>query len=261
MTIEKMFRLDGKVALVTGASSGLGEHFARTLSRAGARVAVAARREDRLQALVTEIRNEGGKADAFSLDVSNASSIAACLDGVVDTCGAISVLINNAGTAISKPLLQQTEADYDAVVDVNLKGAWLVAQETARRMADSFVAGKGGGSIVNIASILGERQGRNAAPYAISKAGLIQATKILALELARKGVRCNAILPGYVITDMNRDQLKGEGGDLLLKRIPSQRFGSPQDLDGALLLLASEASAHITGATLAVDGGHLVSGL
>jgi NAD(P)-dependent dehydrogenase (short-subunit alcohol dehydrogenase family) len=176
---------------------------------------------------------------------------------VIDTCGAISVLVNNAGVAISKPLLHQTEADYDAVVDVNLKGAWLVAQETARRMVD---AGKGG-SIVNIASILGERQGRNAAPYAISKAGLIQATKIMALELARKGVRCNAILPGYVITDMNRENLKGEGGDLLLKRIPSQRFGAPEDLDGTLLLLASEASAHITGATIAVDGGHMVSGL
>jgi NAD(P)-dependent dehydrogenase (short-subunit alcohol dehydrogenase family) len=257
MSIEKMFRLDGKVALVTGASSGLGAHFAHTLARAGARVAVAARREDRLQTLVDEIRKAGGHADAFSLDVSNASSIAACLDGVIDTCGAISVLVNNAGVAISKPLLHQTEADYDAVVDVNLKGAWLVAQETARRMVD---AGKGG-SIVNIASILGERQGRNAAPYAISKAGLIQATKIMALELARKGVRCNAILPGYVITDMNRENLKGEGGDLLLKRIPSQRFGAPEDLDGTLLLLASEASAHITGATIAVDGGHMVSGL
>ncbi len=261
MSIEKMFRLDGKVALVTGASSGLGEHFARTLARAGARVAVAARREDRLQQLVMDIRKNGGKADAFSLDVSNASSIAACLDGVIDTCGEISVLINNAGTAIAKPLFQQTEADYDAVVDVNLKGAWLVAQETARRMVDANESGKRGGSIVNIASIIGERQGRNTAPYAISKAGLIQATKILALELARKGVRCNAILPGYVVTDLNRDNLAGEGGEILKKRIPSQRFGTPEDLDGVLLLLASDASAHITGATIAVDGGHLVSSL
>ena len=261
MSIEKMFRLDGKVALVTGASSGLGEHFARTLARAGARVAVAARREDRLQQLVSDIRKEGGKADAFALDVSNASSIAACLDGVIDTCGEISVLINNAGTAIAKPLFQQTEADYDAVVDVNLKGAWLVAQETARRMVDANDSGKHGGSIVNIASIIGERQGRNTAPYAISKAGLIQATKILALELARKGVRCNAILPGYVVTDLNRDNLAGEGGEILKKRIPSQRFGTPEDLDGALLLLASDASVHITGATIAVDGGHLVSSL
>jgi NAD(P)-dependent dehydrogenase (short-subunit alcohol dehydrogenase family) len=257
MSIEKMFRLDGKVALVTGASSGLGAHFAHTLARAGARVAVAARREDRLQSLVDAIRKAGGQADAFSLDVSNASSIAACLDGVIDTCGAISVLVNNAGTAIAKPLFQQTEADYDAVVDVNLKGAWLVAQETARRMVDA----NQGGSIVNIASIIGERQGRNTAPYAISKAGLIQATKILALELARKGIRCNAILPGYVVTDLNRDHLVGDAADMLLKRIPSQRFGKPEDLDGALLLLASDASLHITGASIAVDGGHLVSSL
>ncbi len=257
MAIEKMFRLDGKVALITGASSGLGAHFARTLARAGARVAVAARRVDRLNALVAEIEDFGGKADAFELDVGNASAIAACLDGVIDTCGAVSVLVNNAGTAKAKPFFDHTEADYDDVVNVNLKGAWLVGQETARRMA----AAKLGGSIINIASIIGERQGKNTAPYAISKAGLIQATKVMALELARYQIRCNAILPGYVITDLNRDNLAGDAGEKLLKRIPSQRFGTPEDLDGTLLLLASEASKHITGATIAIDGGHLVSSL
>jgi NAD(P)-dependent dehydrogenase (short-subunit alcohol dehydrogenase family) len=257
MSIEKMFRLEGKVALVTGASSGLGAHFARTLARAGARVAVAARRVDRLQALVAELRAQGAVADAFSLDVTDSASINQCLDAVQKTCGSISILINNAGTAASKPFFEHTEADYDAVVDVNLKGAWLVAQETARRM----VAQKAAGSIVNIASIIGERQGRNVAPYAISKAGVVQMTKVMALELARYNIRVNAIEPGYFITEINEDNLVGEVLDKLLKSIPTRRLGELTDLDGPLLLLASEAGRHMTGATLAVDGGHLVSGL
>ncbi len=255
--IEHIFRLDGKAALVTGASSGLGHHFAHTLARAGARLAVAARREDRLHALVAQLRAAGAQADAFALDVSNASSIAACLDGVVDACGPIHVLVNNAGTAITKPLLAQTEDDWDKVVDVNLKGAFLVAQETARRMVDAKTAG----SIVNIASILGARQGSNGAPYVISKAGVIQMTKVMALELARHSIRVNAILPGYFVTDLNRAVLMSEVGEKLKKSIPSRRFGEEKHLDGALLLLASEAGEHITGAEIAVDGGHLVSGL
>jgi len=167
------------------------------------------------------------------------------------------VIVNNAGVTMTKPALQQSEQDWDAVIDTNLKGGWLVAQEAARRM----VAAKVSGSIINVASILGERVAGGVAPYAISKAGLIQATKALALELARYDIRVNAILPGYIVTDINREFLESEAGERLRTRIPTRRFGQLTDLDGPLLLLASAAGAHMTGAVLAVDGGHLVSSL
>jgi NAD(P)-dependent dehydrogenase (short-subunit alcohol dehydrogenase family) len=171
--------------------------------------------------------------------------------------GCPDVLVNNAGVTITKPLLQQTEEDWDKVIDTNLKGGWLVAQEAARRMV---AAGKGG-SLINVASILGERVAGGVAPYAISKAGLVQATKTLALELARYDIRVNALLPGYIITDLNRDFLSSDAGEKLRARIPTRRFGTPDDLAGPLLLLASEAGRHMTGATVEVDGGHLVSSL
>ena len=214
----RRFRLDGRVVLVTGASSGLGTHFAQLLASVGARVAVAARRADKLQAVVDGITAAGGQA---------------------------------------RPLLEQTEEDFDQVLDTNLKGCWLVATEAARRMV---AAGKGG-SIVNVASILGERVAGGVAPYAISKAGVVQATKAMALELARHRIRVNALLPGYVVTDLNRDFLTSEAGDKLRSRIPSRRFGELTDLDGPLLLLASDAGAAMSGATVAVDGAHLVSSL
>jgi NAD(P)-dependent dehydrogenase (short-subunit alcohol dehydrogenase family) len=255
--IETMFRLDGRLALVTGASSGLGRHFALTLARAGARVAVAARRVEALQALVDEIRALGGQAWALPLDVADAASVRACFDTLAAAAGVPEILVNNAGTTVTKPLLHQTEADWDQVVDTHLKGAWLVATEAARRLVDD----SRGGSLVNIASILAERQAGGVAPYAISKAGLVQATKSMALELARHGIRVNALLPGYVVTDLNREFLQSEAGDKLRARIPSRRFGEMEDLDGALLLLASDAGRAISGATLAVDGAHLVSSL
>jgi NAD(P)-dependent dehydrogenase (short-subunit alcohol dehydrogenase family) len=258
MSIESIFRVDGKTALVTGASSGLGAHFARTLARAGARVIVAARRTDRLHALVSELQStHQAQAHALALDVTDSQSIKNCLDDAFRTYGAIDIIVNNAGTGIAKPFFEQTEADYDAVVDVNLKGAFLVAQEAARRM----VAAKTKGTIINIASIVGERQSRRIAPYAISKAGVVQMTKVLALELARDGIRVNAIEPGYFITEINEDNLVGEVLEKLLKSIPTQRLGELTDLDGPLLLLASDAGRHMTGATLAVDGGHLVASL
>lgn len=250
------FRLDGKIALITGASGGLGEHFAGLLASAGARVAVAARRTDRLQSLVDRIANSGGAARLLQLDVTDAGSVRACFDALADW-GTPAVVINNAGITITKSVLEQTESDFDSVLDTNLKGAWLVATEAARRM----VAAGQGGSIVNIASILGERVAGGVAPYAISKAGVIQATKALALELARHRIRVNALLPGYVITDLNREFLEGEPGQKLRARIPSRRFGVMSDLDGPLLLLASDAGAAMSGATLAVDGAHLVSSL
>lgn len=250
------FRLDGRVVLVTGASSGLGTHFAQLLASVGARVAVAARRADKLQAVVDGIAAAGGEARALSLDVSDAASVRACFDELA-SWGAPDVVINNAGVTVTRPLLEQTEADFDQVLDTNLKGCWLVATEAARRMVG---AGKGG-SIVNVASILGERVAGGVAPYAISKAGVVQATKAMALELARYRIRVNALLPGYVVTDLNRDFLTSEAGDKLRSRIPSRRFGEMGDLDGPLLLLASDAGAAMSGATVAVDGAHLVSSL
>ncbi|ART49480.1 SDR family NAD(P)-dependent oxidoreductase [Acidovorax carolinensis] len=250
------FRLDGRVVLVTGASSGLGTHFARLLAQAGARVAVAARRADKLQSVVDSITQDGGQARAVSIDVSDAASVRACFDALA-SWGAPDVVVNNAGVTVTRPLLEQTEEDFDHVLDTNLKGCWLVATEAARRM----VAAGRGGSIVNVASILGERVAGGVAPYAISKAGVVQATKAMALELARHRIRVNALLPGYVVTDLNREFLSSEAGDKLRSRIPSRRFGELSDLDGPLLLLASDAGAAMSGATVAVDGAHLVSSL
>jgi len=250
------FRLDGRLALVTGASSGLGTHFARLLAQAGARVAVAARRADKLQSVVDAIAQAGGQARALSLDVTDAASVRACFDALSDW-GAPDIVVNNAGVTVTRPLLDQTEEDFDHVLDTNLKGCWLVATEAARRM----VAAGRGGSIVNVASILGERVAGGVAPYAISKAGVVQATKAMALELARHCIRVNALLPGYVVTDLNRDFLTSEAGEKLRSRIPSRRFGEVTDLDGPLLLLASDAGAAMSGATVAVDGAHLVSSL
>jgi NAD(P)-dependent dehydrogenase (short-subunit alcohol dehydrogenase family) len=253
---RELFRLDGTTALVTGASSGLGAHFAFVLAKAGARVGVAARRLELLEPLVSRIHAAGGQARAFSLDVTSSASIRNCFDDFADW-GPAGVLVNTAGVTVTRPVLEQTEADFDLVVDTNLKGSWLVATEAARRMVAAGV----GGSIVNVASILGERVAGGVAPYAISKAGVIQATKAMALELARHRIRVNALLPGYIVTDLNKDFLESQAGQKLQTRIPSRRFGQLADLDGPLLLLASDAGIAMSGATLAVDGAHLVSSL
>ncbi|MDP4301417.1 SDR family NAD(P)-dependent oxidoreductase [Leptothrix discophora] len=256
MTVDRL-SLAGRVALVTGASSGLGRHFAGVLSQAGATVVLAARRLDRLDEAVAQIRDRGQAAQAVALDVTDAASVKAAFDTLAERGLCADVLVNNAGVAVSRPLLAQTEADWDGVVDTNLKGAWLVAQEAARRLV---AAGKPG-SIVNVASITGERVAGGVAPYCASKAGLIQLTKAMALELARVGIRVNALAPGYVSTELNQDFLASGAGERLRARIPQQRFGRVEDLDGPLLLLASEAGAYVTGSVLAVDGGHLVSSL
>jgi NAD(P)-dependent dehydrogenase (short-subunit alcohol dehydrogenase family) len=219
-------------------------------------VALAARRIDKLEPLAARIAAEGGEARVLALDVTDAASVRACLDALA-SWGVPDVVVNNAGITVTRPLLQQSEEDFDSVLDTNLKGNWLVATEAARRM----VAAGRGGSIVNIASILGERVAGGVAPYAISKAAVIQATKAMALELARHRIRVNALLPGYVVTDLNREFLESEAGEKLRSRIPSRRFGELQDLDGPLLLLASDAGAAMTGAAVAVDSGHLVSSL
>ncbi len=255
--MSKRFDLSGKVALVTGASSGLGVHFARTLAEAGASVAIAARRADRLASLQAELQQDGARAVAVDLDVQSAESIAAAFDKVEAALGPVDVLVNNAGISIVKPALDMPEADWDSVVDTNLRGAWLMTQTAAKR----WVAAKRPGSIVNIASILGLRTIGQVAPYNASKAGLIHLTRALAMEWARYQIRVNAICPGYIETEMNGDFWKTPGGQRLIDRIPQRRIGQPEHLDGALLLLASEAGAFMTGSIITVDGGHTVSSL
>ena len=246
-----LFDLTGKNALVTGASSGLGRHFAQVLTAAGARVAIAARRTERLEELQTEIESYGGRALPVELDVRDAVSVRAAVGCAETELGPIHLLINNAGVADSKPLLELAEEDWDRVVDTNLKGAWLVAQETARHM----VRLEHGGTIVNVASILGLSGSGQVASYCAAKAGLINLTRAMAAELARHDIRVNALAPGYVVTDINRDFLQSPAGESLLRRIPQRRFAEPSDLDGPLLLLASEASRYMTGAVVTVDGG------
>jgi NAD(P)-dependent dehydrogenase (short-subunit alcohol dehydrogenase family) len=253
----EQFRLNGRRALVTGASSGLGRHFALSLAQAGASVIVAARSVDKLAETVAEIEAAGGKAFAVPLDVTDLESVKSGFDRIESAGGVADVIVNNAGLAVSRPLFEQTEADWDSVLDTNLKGAWLVAQEGARRL----VAAKRPGSIVNIASITGERVAGGVVPYCTSKAGVMHLTRAMALELARHGIRVNALAPGYVQTELNRDFLASEAGERLKSRIPQRRFGLPEELDGPLLLLASDAGAYITGSVVFADGGHLVSSL
>jgi NAD(P)-dependent dehydrogenase (short-subunit alcohol dehydrogenase family) len=255
--MSKRFDLSGKVALVTGASSGLGVHFARTLASAGASVAIAARRADRLASLQAELRRAGSKAAAVDLDVQSAKSVSAVFDAIEQALGAIDIVVNNAGISVVKPALDMPEEDWDAVVDTNLRGAWLVTQTAAKR----WVAAKRPGVVVNIASILGLRTIGQVAPYNASKAGLIHLTRVLAMEWARYDIRVNAICPGYIETEMNSDFWKTPAGQRLIERIPQRRIGQPEHLDGALLLLASDAGSFMTGSVLTVDGGHTVSSL
>jgi len=252
-----LFSLAGRVALVTGASSGLGRHFAGTLAGAGATVIVTARRLDRLAEVVAEIEAAGGRAHAVALDVTDGASVAAAFEAAAAGAGLPDVVVANAGIAIERPVLEQTEADWDAVIDTNLKGCWLVAQEAARR----WVAAGRGGAIVTVGSILGVRVAGGVAPYAASKAGLIQLTKAMALELARHDIRVNALLPGWIVTDLNRGFLESEAGDRLRRRVPMRRFGRPEDLDGPLLLLSGPAGRGMTGTCVTVDHGHTISAL
>jgi NAD(P)-dependent dehydrogenase (short-subunit alcohol dehydrogenase family) len=249
--------LTGKTALVTGASSGLGRHFARVLAGQGARVALAARRVVALTELADEIGARGGDAFAVALDVRDEASVAEAIGTVEVDFGGVDILVNNSGVSGIKPTLQISGDEWDDVLDTNLKGAFLVANATARAM----VAARRPGSIINIASILGFRVAGQLAPYASSKAGLIHLTKSLALDWARYGIRVNAIAPGYFRTDINDDFWETEPGKAMINRIPQRRLGELENLDGPLLLLASDASAYMTGTTVTVDGGHLVSAL
>ncbi len=244
--------LEGQHAIITGASSGLGRHFALTLAKAGAKVAVAARRTDKLIELVDEIASFDGHALPLSLDVTDPDSVKSAIEIAETELGPIHILVNNAGVTQAKMALDIDENDWDNVVGTNLRGAWRMAQETARHMARLGH----GGSIINIASILSFGVTRQLSTYAISKAAVVQMTKALAVELTRDNIRVNALAPGYIETDFNRDFFATERGKEMIRRVPQQRLGQASDLDGPLLLLASDASAYMTGSVITVDGGH-----
>jgi NAD(P)-dependent dehydrogenase (short-subunit alcohol dehydrogenase family) len=252
-----LFGLNARHALVTGASSGLGRHFAGVLAAAGARVTVAARREAALAETVGSIRDSGAKAQAVRMDVTDASSVEQAFAQAEADFGPAAIVINNAGVTMTRAALDVEPNDWSSVIDTNLKGAWVVAQHAARRMIHHGV----GGSIVNIASILGLRVAGGVASYAISKAAVVQMTKALALEWARHRIRVNALAPGYIETELNDAFFGSDAGKALIRRIPQRRLGEAKELDGPLLLLASDAGSYMTGSVIAVDGGHLVSGL
>jgi NAD(P)-dependent dehydrogenase (short-subunit alcohol dehydrogenase family) len=249
--------LAGRTALVTGASGGLGRYFAGIVARAGAKVALAARRTDSLAGVRDEITKAGGTAVAAAMDVTNAASVEAGVAQARKQLGSLDILINNAGVTITKPFLDVGEDEWDRVVDTNLKGAFLVAQAVARVMREQ----ERGGAIVNIASILGLRVAGQVAAYTASKAGIVHLTKTMALELARYRIRVNALCPGYIETDLNREFFASDVGQALIRRIPQRRLGQQADLEGPLLLMCSDAASYMTGSVIAVDGGHLVSSL
>lgn len=253
------FRIDGKVVVLTGASSGIGRHLAGTLAEAGGRVVLGARRADALSERVAELVRAGGEAHAVALDVRSRDSVEAFFDVVVDRVGVPDILVNNAGMeAGAKTYVDLDDAGWDAVLETNLRGAWWMSREFTRRIAS---ANRRSGVIVNVSSITGERLTKGIFPYAVSKAGLNQATRVMALEGAKYGIRVNALAPGYIYTNVSKALLDSDIAAEFVRRIPQRRLGEFHDLDGPLLLLVSDASRYMTGSIVVVDGGHMVSSL
>jgi 3-oxoacyl-[acyl-carrier protein] reductase len=242
------------VALVTGASSGLGTQFAKALADNGAAIALVARRAERLEALKAEIEGKGGSAIAIEADVTDRAAMARAFDSAEKAFGTVTILVNNAGIAHGGRAVEMAPEEWRRVLSTNLDAVFFWAQEAARRM----LAANKQGAIVNIASVLGLAVSKGAVAYAAAKAGVVQVTKALAVELAFKGIRVNAIAPGWFVTEMNDDYLMSEAGTAIKREIPMGRFGNPGDLDGALLLLTSDAGSYITGATIVVDGGQVI---
>jgi len=252
---SELFNLKGRVALVTGASSGLGVRFAEVLAANGAAVGLLARRGDRLAAVKARIEAAGGRAVPVEADVGDRAAVARAFDAVETAFGTVTILVNNAGIAHSNRAVDLPEAEWRRILGTNLDAVFFCAQEGARRM---LAAGKGG-AIINIASVAGFGVSKGIVAYATAKAGVVQMTKALGLELAFKGIRVNAIAPGWFVTDLNRDYLLSEAGEKIKRDIPVGRFGEEGDLDGALLLLASDAGRFMAGTTVVVDGGQLVA--
>lgn len=254
INIAERFSLDGRVALVTGASGSFGAHFARVLAGAGATVVCAARREDRLRALVEEIEGEGGKALAAAIDVNDAQSVKRCFDAAQDSVGPVDVLVNNAGLSDVAPFPHMEEAQWRQVVETNLHGPWRVAREMALRLIDASRPG----SIVNVASITGVLAKGMFSNYGTSKAALLHLTRYLAMDLLPHNIRVNALAPGYFPTEMTNWFFETPEGIAEINGLPPQRLGRIDELDGPLLLLASGASSYMNGSVITVDYGHSV---
>jgi 3-oxoacyl-[acyl-carrier protein] reductase len=255
MAAPNVFDLHGNVALVTGASSGLGARFAAVLAEHGAAVVLVARRAERLAAVKARIEQAGGRAIAVEADVRERAAMRDVFDAAERAFGTVTILVNNAGVAHSGRAVELAEEEWRRILSTNLDAVFYWSQEAARRM---LAAGKAG-AIVNIASVLGLNVDKGVIAYATAKAGVIQLTKALALELGFKGVRVNAIAPGWIVTELNRDYLESDRGKALTREIPLGRFGQERDLDGPLLLLVSDAGRFINGATIVADGGQSVA--
>ncbi|MDG0971205.1 MAG: glucose 1-dehydrogenase [Porticoccaceae bacterium] len=252
MTTE--FDMSGKVAMVTGASSGFGVHFAKILAARGAKVVVAARRVERLEALVAEIVADGGEAVAVAMDVTDSGSIITAFDQAEAAFGTVTMLANNAGVAEVRAALKIDEDSWDRMIDTNLKGVWIAGQQAAKRMIEAGVSG----SIVNTASILGLRVSFGQSSYSASKAAVIQLTKSMALEWAGKGVRVNALCPGYFLTEMTQDAFESPEAQAFLSSSPAGRPGEMDEMTAPFLLLASDAGSYLHGVALPVDGGQSI---
>ncbi|HWD49764.1 MAG TPA: SDR family NAD(P)-dependent oxidoreductase [Rhizomicrobium sp.] len=251
------FDLKGKVAFVTGATSGLGRHFAHVLSRAGAAVAVCGRRAEALKAVQGEIENAGGSAFSFAMDVTDRAQITPAFDRIEKALGSVDILLNNAGMSVNGAIADITADGFDSVIATNLRAPFLLSQEAGMRM----IARGNGGRIINIASITASRVLPGSAPYCISKAGVAMMTQCFAREWARYDINVNAICPGFIATELNQEWFESERGKAQIKSFPKRRMQQPDDLDGTLMLLASEASRGITGALIDVDEAQSLSGL